>query len=445
MPEQRFKRKIYEKLLAWKKERDGKTAVLIEGARRVGKSTIVRQFAENEYQSYIIIDFSSASRETFDLFNDISDLDYIFLRLQLIYGVQLYERKSAIIFDEVQLQPLARQAIKHFISDGRYDYIETGSLISIKKNIKDIIIPSEETRLNMYPMDLEEFKWALGDFSTFPLLEKCFKEMIPLREAHRKLMRDFRLYMLVGGMPQSVNEYIETNNLSRVDAVKRDILNLYNEDFYKIDPTGRLSMLFDAIPAELNKNSARYKVSSVIGDSRSSKLSEILAALRESMTVNMAYHVNDPNTGMAQNKDLNRYKMFLADTGLFVTQAFKDKDFTENVIYNQLLSDKLSVNLGYVYENAVAQMLRASGNELFYYTFPTESGKHNYEIDFLLSRHNKLCPLEVKSSGYKSHVSLDAFYNKFSSRISERYLVYGKDLLRQDGVSYVPFYMVQFL
>jgi len=258
-------------------------------------------------------------------------------------------------------------------------------------------------------------------------------------------MRDFRLYVLVGGMPQSVNEYIETNNLSRVDAVKRDILNLYNEDFYKIDPTGRLSMLFDAIPAELNKNSARYKVSSVIGDSRNSKLSEILAALRESMTINMAYHVNDPNTGMAQNKDLNRYKMFLADTGLFVTQAFKDKDFTENVIYNQLLSDKLSVNLGYVYENAVAQMLRASGNELFYYTFPTESGKHNYEIDFLLSRHNKLCPLEVKSSGYKSHVSLDAFYSKYSNRISERYLVYGKDLFRQDGVSYVPFYMVQFL
>ena len=400
MPEQRFKRKIYERLLAWKRERDGKTAVLIEGARRVGKSTIVRQFAEKEYQSYILIDFSSASTETFNLFNDISDLDYIFLRLQLIYGVQLYERKSVIIFDEVQLQPLARQAIKHFVSDGRYDYIETGSLISIKKNIKDIIIPSEETRLKMYPMDFEEFKWALGDFSTFPLLEKCFKEMVPLREAHRKLMRDFRLYVLVGGMPQSVNEYIETNNLSRVDAVKRDILNLYNEDFYKIDPTGRLSMLFDAIPAELNKNSARYKVSSVIGDSRNSKLSEILAALRESMTVNMAYHVNDPNTGMAQNKDLNRYKMFLADTGLFVTQAFKDKDFTENVIYNQLLSDKLSVNLGYVYENAVAQMLRASGNELFYY---------------------------------------------YSNRISERYLVYGKDLFRQDGVSYVPFYMVQFL
>ena len=440
-----FKRKLYSTLLTWKKERNGKTAALIEGARRVGKSTLVEQFARQEYRSYILIDFSKASVETFNLFRDISDLDYIFLRLQLIYNVQLYERESVIIFDEVQLQPLARQAIKHLVSDGRYDYIETGSLISIRKNVRGIVIPSEETRMLMHPMDYEEFRWALGDTVTIPLLRKAFESMTPLHEAHRKLMRDFRLYMLVGGMPQSISEYIDTNNLSKVDTVKREILELYSDDFHKIDPSGKISMLFEAIPSELNRNSSRYRVANAVDDARNDRMSEIIADLKSSMTVNISYNVNDPCTGLSQSKDLSRYKLFTADTGLFITLAFKDKAFTDNVIYQQLLSDKLSVNLGYVYENITAQMLRASGNELYYHTFPTESGKHNYEVDFLLARHNKICPIEIKSSGYKSHASLDAFGNKFSERIQKKYLIYAKDLAKEQNIVYLPFYMTPFI
>ena len=440
-----FKRKLYSTLLTWKKERNGKTAALIEGARRVGKSTLVEQFARQEYRSYILIDFSKASVETFNLFRDISDLDYIFLRLQLIYNVQLYERESVIIFDEVQLQPLARQAIKHLVSDGRYDYIETGSLISIRKNVRGIVIPSEETRMLMHPMDYEEFRWALGDTVTIPLLRKAFESMTPLHEAHRKLMRDFRLYMLVGGMPQSISEYIGTNNLSKVDTVKREILELYSDDFHKIDPSGKISMLFEAIPSELNRNSSRYRVANAVDDARNDRMSEIIADLKSSMTVNISYNVNDPCTGLSQSKDLSRYKLFTADTGLFITLAFKDKAFTDNVIYQQLLSDKLSVNLGYVYENITAQMLRASGNELYYHTFPTESGKHNYEVDFLLARHNKICPIEIKSSGYKSHASLDAFGNKFSERIQKKYLIYAKDLAKEQNIVYLPFYMTPFI
>lgn len=441
-----FKRKIYDRLLQWKKERNGQTAVLVQGARRVGKSTIVAQFAKQEYKSHILIDFSKCSQEVFNLFNDISDLHHLFMRLQLAYGTGLYERNSVIVFDEVQRQPLARQAIKHLVADGRYDYIETGSLISIRKNVQDIVIPSEETRINMYPMDYEEFRWALGDTATIPLLRTVYEKPVPLGDAaHRKLLRDFRLYMLVGGMPQAVSKYLETNNLGEVDIVKRDILDLYDSDFLKIDDSGKLSMLFNAIPAELNKNASRYQVSSVLENGRADRLTEYIADLKESMTVNMAYHVSDPNAGMSFYKDLNRYKMFLADTGLFVTLAFRDKDFTENVIYQKLWNDKLSTNIGYLYENVVAQMLRAAGNELFYHTWPIENGKRNYEIDFLLARKNKVCPVEVKSSGYSTHASLDAFFMKYPDRILERYLVYSKDIKKEKGVQYLPFYMAMFL
>lgn len=441
-----FKRKIYDRLLQWKKERNGQTAVLIQGARRVGKSTIVAQFAEQEYKSHILIDFSKCSKEVFNLFNDISDLNHLFMRLQLAYGTSLHERNSVIVFDEVQRQPLARQAIKHLVADGRYDYIETGSLISIRKNVQDIVIPSEETRINMYPMDYEEFRWALGDTATIPLLRAVYEKPVPLGDAaHRKLLRDFRLYMLVGGMPQAVSKYLETNNLSEVDTVKRDILDLYDSDFLKIDNSGKLSMLFNAIPAELNKNASRYQVSSVLENGRADRMTEYIADLKESMTVNMANHVSDPNAGMSLYKDLNRYKLFLADTGLFVTLAFRDKDFTENVIYQKLWNDKLSTNLGYLYENVVAQMLRAAGNELFYHTWPTENGKRNYEIDFLLARKNKVCPVEVKSSGYSTHASLDAFFMKYPDRILDQYLVYSKDIKKEKGILYLPFYMTMFL
>lgn len=441
-----FKRKLYRKMLEWKKEFDGRTALLLKGARRVGKSTLVEEFAKNEYESYILIDFSIASKEVNELFSDLSDLNYLFLRLQMIYHVNLIERKSVIIFDEVQMQPLARQAIKHLVKDRRYDYIETGSLLSIKKNIKNIVIPSEETRLQLYPLDYEEFRWALGDTATLPLLLRAYEKMLPLGDdINRRLLRDFRLYMLVGGMPQAVDAYIETNNLSMVDQVKRNILELYEDDFRKIDSSGRAGMLFDAIPAELNKNASRYQVSSVIAGEREERVREILADMLDSMTVYISYHADDPSAGMSLHKDPRRFKLFLCDTGLFVTLAFKDRDFTENEIYEKLLNDKLSTDLGYLYENMVAQMLKAVGNELFYYTFPKETSNQNYEIDFLLARKNKICPLEVKSSGYRTHISLDVFQKKFSSRILNRYLIYTKDVRKDRDIFCLPVYMVPFL
>lgn len=442
-----FKRKLYDDMLRWKNVDKGATALLIEGARRVGKSTLVKDFAQNQYESYILLDFSKVSKEIKALFEDISDLNYFFLRLQVLCNVQLKERKSVIVFDEVQLLPLARQAIKHLVADGRYDYIETGSLISIKRHVEHIVIPSEERRVRLYPLDYEEFRWALGDTATIPLLKIAYSDRKQLGDVvNRKLMRDFRLYMLVGGMPQAVSRFIESNDMVAVDRVKRDIIQLYEDDFRKIDPSGRISMLFDAIPGELGKNTSRYQVSGVIGRGTSDEVvARFMAELEASMTVNMVYHANDPGAGMSLNKDIARYKMYLADTGLFVTLAFKDKDFTENIIYRKLLSDKLDANLGHVYENIVAQMLKAAGHELYYYTFPTESGKHNYEIDFLISDKDKISPIEVKSSGYKTHTSLDVFCRKFSKRIRNKYLIYTKDLYKDRDVLYLPAYMTMLL
>lgn len=442
-----FKRKLYDKLLDWKTNRKGKTAVMIEGARRVGKSTLAKQFAENEYESYVLIDFSIASKDIIKLFDYINDLEYFFMQLQFRLGVSLIEHKSLIIFDEVQKCPKARQAIKHLVADGRYDYIETGSLISIHKNVKDIVIPSEEEKMILNPMDYEEFKWAQDDTVSYPQLKILFDKKIAIGDAvTRKLMRDFRIYMVVGGMPQAVSEYIDSHNLQEVDRVKRSIIQLYEDDFYKIDPSGRISSLFDAIPAQLNSNASRYQTASVIGDNASTeKVLQLISELRESRIINMAYHANDPGVGMSLSMDVSKYKMYVADTGLFITLAFKDKDFTENIIYQKLMSDKLDANLGYVYENMVAQMLTAAGNRLFYYTFPTETGKHNYEIDFLLSRGNKICPIEVKSSGYKRHASLDAFCQKFSNRVLQRYLIYTKDLQKDEQTLFLPVYLTQFL
>ncbi len=441
-----YKRKIYERLLQWKSEPQGKTALLIEGARRVGKSTVVEEFGKKEYVSYIMVDFSTTSQTVKDLFNDLSDLNYLFLQLQLLYRTDLTERKSLIVFDEVQLCPPARQAIKALVKDGRYDYIETGLLISIKKNVKNILIPSEEDKVNMYPMDYEEFLWALGDSATPSILRDLASRRKPVGEQlNHRLMRDFRLYMLVGGMPQAVSEYIESNNFRKVDMVKRVILKLYDDDFRKIDSTGRLSMLFDAIPSELNKNSSRYQVSSVLTNRRAEQILDLLTELKDSKTVIMSYHANDQNVGMSSSKDLTRFKIFASDTGLFTTLAFKDKDFTENVIYEKLLNDKLATNLGYMYENIVAQVLTAKGNDLFYYTFKDEDTGKRYEIDFLLPQKNKICPIEVKSSGYKTHTSLDKFAEKFSSSVLEKYLVYTKDLQKDKDVLMLPVYMVPFL
>ena len=433
-------------MLKWKQARNGATALLIQGARRVGKSTIAEEFARNEYTSYILIDFSKVSKAVADLFDDVSDLNYLFLRLQFIFNVQLHERSSVIVFDEVQLQPKARQAIKHLVKDRRYDYIETGSLISVRSKSRDILIPSEETKINLYPMDFEEFRWALGDDATIPLLRAAFEKKMSLGDAvHRKLMRDFRLYMLVGGMPQAVVAYIETNNFTEVDTVKRDIIALYEEDFGKIDSSGRAKALYDAIPAQLSRNASRYKVSTAIPDDKKDRIMSVIAEVEDSMTVNIAYHVDDPNIGLALTRNEDYFKMYASDTGLFVTLAFKDKDITENVIYEKLLNDKLSANLGYVYENMIAQMLRASGKDLYYHTIPYAEGKKYYEVDFLISDRHKIAPIEVKSSGYKSHKSLDEFSVKYSERIMNRYVIYTKDYKRENGVEYLPVYMTMFI
>ncbi len=439
-----FERKIYKKMLQWKQDSEGKSALLIQGARRVGKSTIVEEFARNEYSSYLLIDFNKASKAVKDLFDDLMDLDFIFLQLQAIYHVQLKERKAVVIFDEVQKCPSARQAIKYLVQDGRYDYIETGSLISITKNTKEITIPSEETRIDMHPMDFEEFYWALGDKVSMPLIKKFFDTQKPLGAAHRIKQRELRLYMLVGGMPQAVNEYLETNNLSKVDAVKRNIIQLYADDFLKIDPTGKTGKVFMSIPSQLSRGTSRYYYNSVVGGLSEEKEDNILIDLEESKTVQISYHASDPNVGMPLTQKTDCYKLFVADTGLFVTMAFWDKDYSENLIYQKLLSDKLEANLGYIYENLVAQMLTAAGDKLFYYTFPKDE-KHSYEIDFLVTRGNKICPIEVKSSGYKTRTSLDAFSHKFHARIQRNYLLYTKDLQTEDNICFLPVYMTMFI
>lgn len=441
-----FKRKIYDTMLKWKTERNGDTALMIQGARRIGKSTVAEEFAKREYKSYILIDFSKVSKEVSDLFNDVSDLNYLFIRLQFIYHEQLHERESVIIFDEVQLQPKARQAIKHLVKDHRYDYIETGSLISVRSRSRDILVPSEETKIDMFPMDYEEFRWALGDSTTIPLLRTAFEKKMPLGDAaHRKLMRDFRLYMLVGGMPQAVEAYIKTNDFKAVDHAKRDIIALYEEDFIKIDQSGRAKAMYDAIPAQLSRNAMRYQVGKNGQTEHVKRITNILKEMEDSMTVNIAYHADDPNAGLALTRNEEYFKMYTSDTGLFVTLAFKDGDITENVIYDKLLSDKLSTNLGYVYENVIAQMLRATGKNLFYHTIPFAEGKKYYEIDFVIPDKHKISPIEVKSSGYKTHKSLDEFCTKYSDRIMNKYLIYIKDYRRENGINYLPVYMTMLL
>ena len=448
-----FKRKIYARMLDWKNHSKGATALLLQGARRIGKSTIAEEFAKNEYDTYIIIDFSFVGHEIFELFNDISDLDFFFLRLQNLTGKSLIKGKSVIVFDEIQLCPKARQAIKHLVRDGRFDYIETGSLISIKKNVKDIIIPSEETRILMYPLDFEEFLWAIGKSSLYDLIKYSYQNLKPVGEAvNRSILRDFRLYMLVGGMPQAVIEYLSKNNFEDVDNIKRNILELYTSDLLKIDSTGHTSTIFKSIPSELSRNAMRYKVGSVIKNGKQSRMGEIFAELADSMTVNFTYMANDPGVGMNLHANYDFFKLFICDTGLFVTLAFMDKDYTENIIYKKLLLDKLPSDLGYVYENVVAQMFRSAGNSLFYYAFKEkdidkeeENYKRYYEIDFLISRADKICPIEVKSSGYKAHKSLDAFCKKYSSRISSSYLLYTKDLRKEGNIIYLPVYMAGLL
>ena len=446
MPKAVFRRKIYNEILEWKEKRSDKYALLIKGARRVGKSTIAEEFAKKEFKSYILIDFAHTSKEIIELFDDTYNLDFFFLQLQQLTGVRLYEKESVIIFDEVQLLPKARQAIKYLVADGRYKYIETGSLLSIKKNTKDILIPSEEHKISMYPMDFEEFLWAIDDEVTTDTIKMLLENKKSAGNAlHRNLMRMFRLYMLVGGMPQAVETYIEHNNLQVVDETKREIIDLYEEDFTKIDGTGLAGDIYDAIPANLSSNASRYVLSSAREGMRAEQVRELIPDMLSSFTVNIAYHANNPDVGMALEKDIGRYKLFTSDIGLFITLAFKDKKYTENVIYNKLLFDKLETNLGYIYENVVAQMLVAKGDNLFYYTMNSETSNHLHEIDFLISVSDKICPIEVKSGNYRGHKSLDVFCDKFSSRIRDRYVVHTKDYKWENGINYIPVYMVPFI
>lgn len=444
----KFKRKVYSKLLEWKK-REGKTALLIEGARRIGKSTIAEIFAENEYATHITIDFSVVDDEVKSLFDSTMDLDYIFLRLQSIYGVTLHNRKSLIIFDEVQFNPKARQAIKHLVADGRYDYIETGSLISIRKNTINILIPSEEERIEMYPMDFEEFLWAQGNTQTFELLRHAYSTGRSLGEStNRRLMRDFRIYMLVGGMPQAVATYLEKNNFAEVDRVKRGIISLYEEDLLKVDSSGRLSRIFLNIPSQLQKKASSFSLTSSIGRVSRQSEEELMSELSASKIANFCYCCIDPGSGLSYAYYINKYKIYLGDTGLFVTMIFNDKENPDEDLYNKLLNERLQSNLGYLYENVVAQVLKSSGHNLYYYLFSDSEKKKTYEVDFLIRKDKKICPLEVKSSSYKRHVSLDLFMDKYSSAISESVVLTTKDLSRDQEnpkIAYLPMYIAALL
>ena len=439
-----FKRKAYDQLLEWKEKYADKYAVLLEGARRVGKSTIAEQFAINEYKSYILIDFSKVSVEEMACFDDINDLDMFFLRLQALRRIDLYEHESVIIFDEVQLFPRARQAIKHLVKDGRYHYIETGSLISIKKNVKNILIPSEEMKIQVYPMDYEEFCAATGN--NYTLLEKIYgmKKGVG-QQVNRKLMRDIRIYMAVGGMPQAVESYVNGDNFSMIDQVKRQIIKLYEEDFKKLDPSGNLSAIYHSIPAQLSKDGKRYRLSAAVGKRKTSKDERLVYELIDSKTVLPSYNSTDPRVSLSLSKDLDSYKLYIADTGLFITLMFIDRPVAENEIYAKLLSDKLPANLGYLYENLIAQMIAASGRELYYHTWEKEGSTHYYEVDFLISQGAKLSAIEVKSSGTGKHESLTEFSKKYSKNMKDSFILSQKDLGKEGAIKYIPIYLTSFL
>lgn len=439
-----FKRKAYDQLLEWKKKYSDKYAALLEGARRVGKSTIAETFAQNEYKSYILIDFSKTNDNIRNCFDDIGNLNMFFLRLQAETGVTLYDRESLIIFDEVQLFPKARQAIKHLVSDGRYSYLETGSLISIKKNVKDILIPSEEMKIQVYPMDYEEFCNATGN--NYELLQQIYEMGTAIGQAtNRKLMRDLRLYMAVGGMPQAVEAYRKGKNFSEIDMVKRQIISLYEDDFKKIDASGRISALYHSIPAQLSKDSRKYRITTAIGKKNNTKAEELLYELIDSKTILPCYNSTDPRVSLADTKDFDSYKLYLSDTGLFVTLMFIDRPVTENDIYAKLLSDKLPANLGFLYENLIAQMIAASGRELFYHTWEKANSTHYYEIDFLVSEGSKMNAFEVKSSGTGKHESIKTFYKKFSQNVNNIYLLSQKDVGKEENLLLKPFYLMPFL
>lgn len=440
-----FWRKAENQLLKWKENYSSQYAAIIEGPRRVGKSTVAEEFAKKYYRSYIKIDFASVKKDVLAAFDDIAELDVFFLRLQAATGITLYEKESVIIFDEIQRFPIARQAIKYLVADGRYSYIETGSLLSIKKNVKDIVIPSEEYKIKMYPMDYEEFLRAIGS-GNYETVQKFYELKKPLgNQLNQKLLRDMRLYMCVGGMPQAVAAYVAGRNFEEIDFVKRAIIELYKDDFMKIDNSGRISAMYEAIPAMLSQNKKRYTLSNVLGKRTTAKDQELLSNLLNSKTVLACYNTTDPKITLSQSKDFDSYKLYLADTGLFTTMLFNDKSQIYADIYIKLMGDKLDANLGYLYENLIAQEIAASGHELYYHTWQKPNSSHYYEIDFLLSQKTKLVPIEVKSSSIQHHQSITEFAKKYSDRTGEQFLLSQKDVGNEEQLRLEPIYMIPYI
>ena len=446
-----MQRKIYDKLVKWKEDSNGKTALLIDGARRVGKSYIVEEFAKNNYKSYIMIDFNRAPLEIKNLFDlYLDDLDNLFLYLSNYYNVKLYERESLIIFDEVQLYPRARSAIKYLVADGRYDYIETGSLVSINENVKDILIPSEEQHLKMYPMDFEEFLWALDNHGLMELIEKSFKEKKPLGNIfHRKAMDYFRQYMIVGGMPQAVLEYVNTKDFNKVDQIKRNILDLYREDIIK--HSGKYSLkvrsIFDEIPSQLQKHEKKFRITSLDKDAKTRDYEDAFMWLDDAMIVNQAFNTTEPSIGLSLNLDNSFYKCYMADTGLLISKAFDEKSIVEEEIYKKILFDKLEYNGGMILENIVAQMLVSNGHKLYFYSNSSrENSNDRMEIDFLISKskitnkHN-ISPIEVKSGKNYTLVSLNKFRKKYTNYLATPYIIHTSDYKEEDSIVYLPVYM----
>jgi len=446
-----MRRKIEDKLLEWKLNNNGRTAVLIDGARRVGKSYIVEKFAEENYKSYILIDFNEVGNEIKELFDiNLRDLDSFFMYLSAAYNTKLYDRESLIIFDEVQLYPRARAAIKYLVADGRYDYIETGSLMSIKKNVKDIVIPSEERHIKMFPMDFEEFLWAKGEDLIMPVIRDCFEKRKPLGQAlHRKVLTLFREYVIVGGMPQAVEEYIETRDFESVDLIKRDILTLYRADIQKYAEgyEGKTESIFDEIPAQLSKHEKRFTLSSLEKGARFRNYESAFLWLQDSMITNVCFNSAEPSIGLKMNRDNSSFKIYMADTGLLISHAFDEAGIVSEEIYKKLLFGKLEVNEGMIFENIVAQMLAANGRSLYFYSNPSRNDKESrMEIDFLLakskttSRHN-IIPLEVKSGKRYTLSSLKKFRNKYAEQLSEAIVLHTDDVKEQDGIKFLPVYM----
>ncbi len=440
-----IERKIYKDLLDWKHTSNGASAILIEGARRVGKSFIAKKFAEKEYKSYIFIDFSVAESGVIGLFDSaLSDLDEFFTSLSLVYGIKLYERQSVLIFDEIQTYPKARQMIKHLVADGRYDYIETGSLLSIKSNVKDIVLPSEEESIEMHPITFDEFLKALGEEDKVLYMQDKFYKLEPLGEAvHRSIMKRFREYLCVGGMPQAVVEYINSKDFEKVDKIKHKILKLYRNDIskYALNHKNKVLSISDEIPSQLSKHENSFRLSSIKKSARYRTYEDAFMWLDEAMIASPCYNVNDPNVGLRLSYESSKMKMFMADTGLLISHTFNDKKYLDNELYKGIMLKKLAINEGMIMENIVAQMLKASQHKLFYYSKARTENDSALEIDFLISDKNKICPIEVKSSNYTSHKSLDRFSEKFKKRIGKSYIIYTKDIQLKDGIICLPVYL----